>query len=300
LTQTGQVLERLRELSREHQIECEFEIVKIVTKGDRILDTMLSKVGGKGLFVKEIEQALMDKEIDIAIHSMKDMPFALQDGLTIGAIPVREDARDVIVSKDNLSLEHLPIGALVGTSSLRRACQVMNLRPDLRIESIRGNIDSRLNKLHTCSFDAILLAAAGLKRMGWEDRISAHVAIEQFVPAVGQGALGIECRSDDTFMLELLALIQHEPTALAVRSERAFLGSLNGGCEVPIGAHATIDADAATLTITAIVGTPDGRTLLRETLSGSATDPEALGIAIATKLKDQGAEQILASVRERG
>jgi hydroxymethylbilane synthase len=300
LTQTGQVLERLRELSREHQIECEFEIVKIVTKGDRILDTMLSKVGGKGLFVKEIEQALINKEIDIAIHSMKDMPFELPEGLMIGAIPEREDARDVIVSKDNLSLDHLPIGALVGTSSLRRACQVMHLRPDLRIESIRGNIDSRLNKLKSCSFDAILLAAAGLKRMGWEDRISAPVSLEQFVPAVGQGALGIECRSDDASMLELLALIQHEPTALAVRAERAFLGSLNGGCEVPIGAHATIDADASTLTITAIVGTPDGRTLLRETISGPSASPETLGVSVAAKLKEQGADQILAAVRERG
>lgn len=298
MTQTGQVLERLRELCRENQIECEFEIVKIVTKGDRILDTMLSKVGGKGLFVKEIEQALISKKIDIAIHSMKDMPFELPEGLMIGAIPVREDARDVIVSKDNLSLDHLPIGAIVGTSSLRRACQVMHLRPDLRIESIRGNIDSRLNKLMSCSFDAIILAAAGLKRMGWEDRITTHVALEQFVPAVGQGALGIECRSDDVFMLELLALIQHEPTALAVRAERAFLGSLNGGCEVPIGAHATIDADA--LTITAIVGTPDGRTLLRETISGPSANPESLGISVATKLKEQGADQILAAVRERG
>lgn len=293
-------MEQLRELSRKHGIDCDFEIHTIVTKGDRILDTMLSKVGGKGLFVKEIEQALLNQEIDIAIHSMKDMPFELPEGLVIGAIPEREDARDVIVSKNNLTLEQLPIGALVGTSSLRRACQLMNLRHDLRVESIRGNIDSRLNKLQAGSFDAILLAAAGLKRMGWEDRISANVALETFIPAVGQGALAIECRGDDTFMLNLLGLIQHEPTALAVRAERAFLGSLNGGCEVPIGAHATLDTDTSMLTITAIVGTPDGKQLLRETVSGPSTNPEQLGIEVGEQLKAQGAEQILASVRGRG
>ncbi|NQX60914.1 hydroxymethylbilane synthase [Paenibacillus qinlingensis] len=300
LTQTGQAVELLKQLASEHGIECQFEIKKIVTKGDRILDVTLSKVGGKGLFVKEIEQALTDGEIDIAVHSMKDMPFELPEGLVVGAIPKREDARDALITRGGKSLDELPQGALVGTSSLRRASQLQHHRPDLRIESIRGNIDSRLRKLEEENFDAIMLAAAGLHRIGWQDRISSYLPPELCLPAVGQGALCIECRGNDAFVLDLLGKFQHEPTALAVRAERAFLGRLNGGCQVPLGAYASVEnssgEDAPLLTLTGMVGTPDGVTMLKETASGN--DPEALGALVADKLIAQGAEKILAEVRE--
>ncbi|MCR8644176.1 hydroxymethylbilane synthase [Paenibacillus sp. N1-5-1-14] len=301
LTQTGQVVDQLKQLCEQHGIACEFEIKKIVTKGDRILDVTLSKVGGKGLFVKEIEQALFDGEIDMAVHSMKDMPFELPEGLVIGAIPEREDARDCLISGKGYTLDDLPQGALVGTSSLRRASQLQHRRPDLRIASIRGNIDSRLRKLESEGFDAIVLASAGMRRMGWADRTEHLLPPEHCVPAVGQGALCIECRGGDGFVLELLGRFQHEPTALAVRAERAFLGSLNGGCQVPLGAYAVVAPDTGSgaeplLTISAIVGTPDGKTLLREELSG--TNPEELGLAVAAKLKARGADRILAEVRE--
>lgn len=304
VTQTGMVVEQLRHLCKEHGIECEFEIRKIVTKGDRILDVTLSKVGGKGLFVKEIEQALLDGEADIAIHSMKDMPFALPDGLMIGAIPEREDARDCLITRDGRGFEELPSGSVVGTSSLRRECQLRNIRPDLQIESIRGNIDSRLKKLEMGQFDAIVLAAAGLKRMGWEDRITAYLQPDICVPAVGQGALCVECRADDDFVLKLLSLLQHEPTALAVRAERAFLGTLEGGCQVPIGAFAVMASDAQgtdtapMLQLTGIVGTPDGAELLREMQIGAGSNPESLGISIAEQLLARGADRILDSVRK--
>jgi hydroxymethylbilane synthase len=301
LTQTGQVVELLKQLAAEHGIACQFEIKKIVTKGDRILDVTLSKVGGKGLFVKEIEQALVDGDIDMAVHSMKDMPFELPEGLVVGAVPKREDPRDALITRGHRSLDELPQGALVGTSSLRRASQLQHLRPDLRIESVRGNIDSRLRKLDDENFDAILLAAAGLHRIGWQDRISAYLPPEICLPAVGQGALCIECRGGDAFMLDLLSRFQHEPTALAVRAERAFLGRLNGGCQVPLGAYASIRQDSSgsempQLTLTGMVGTPDGVTMLKETASGS--DPEALGLLVADKLIAQGAERILAEVRK--
>jgi len=303
LTQTGQAVEKLQQLADSLGIACKFEIRKIVTKGDRILDVTLSKVGGKGLFVKEIEQALLDGDIDMAVHSMKDMPFELPEGLVVGAVPQREDARDALITRGPRSLDELPQGALVGTSSLRRASQLQHVRPDLRIESVRGNIDSRLRKLDEENFDAILLASAGIHRMGWQDRISAYLPPEVCLPAVGQGALCIECRAADTFMLELLGEFQHEPTALAVRAERAFLGRLNGGCQVPLGAYASVSegvsnggAEAPMLTLTGMVGTPDGKTMLKETATGS--DPEALGLLIADKLIAQGADRILADVRE--
>lgn len=297
LTQTGQVVEQLRELCRQQGIECEFELKKIVTKGDRILDVTLSKVGGKGLFVKEIEQALFDGEIDMAVHSMKDMPAELPEGLIVGAVPRREDARDCLISNEGRSLDELPEGAKVGTSSLRRACQLQNHRPDLNIESIRGNIDSRLRKLETEGFDAILLAAAGLHRIGWQDRVSAYLPVEVCLPAVGQGALCIECRGDDDFVLDLLKQYNHEPTALAVAAERSFLGKLNGGCQVPIGAYASLgdEGGSPVITMTGMVGSPDGKTMLKETMTG--TDPDQLGIQLAEALIGRGAVDILAMVR---
>ncbi|QYR23365.1 hydroxymethylbilane synthase [Paenibacillus sp. sptzw28] len=301
LTQTGQVIDQLKELCELHKLEYDFEIRKIVTKGDRILDVTLSKVGGKGLFVKEIEQALFDGEIDLAVHSMKDMPYELPDGLMNAAVPKRIDPRDCLVTKGGLPLEQLPHGARVGTSSLRRACQLKHARPDLQLESIRGNIDSRIRKLETEGFDAIVLAAAGLQRMGWEDRISSYVPVEVSVPAVGQGALGIECRVDDSQVRHLLSLLNDPVSSLTVRAERSFLGALNGGCQIPIGAYATIvepanEESSALLEITGIVGSPDGSVLLKETLRGR--DPEALGQEAAAALKAKGADRILAELEE--
>jgi hydroxymethylbilane synthase len=298
LTQSGQVIDHLKRICEEHGLPYTFEIRKIVTKGDRILDVTLSKVGGKGLFVKEIEQALFDGEIDLAVHSMKDMPHELLVGLTIGAVPKRVDPRDCLVSRDYKSLAELPLGARVGTSSLRRACQLKHERPDLQLESIRGNIDSRIRKLETEGFDAIVLAAAGLTRMGWEERISTLIPVDSCIPAVGQGALGIECRSDDEELRALLVLYNDLETEMAVTAERSFLGVLNGGCQVPIGAYAVIrDNPDGTLDmeLTGMVGTPDGQTLLKETMSGA--DPVELGRMVAETLRGRGADRILAEVR---
>lgn len=318
LTQTGHVIADLERLSQEHGFGFTFEVKKIVTKGDRILDVTLSKVGGKGLFVKEIEQAMLEKEIDMAVHSMKDMPSELPEGLINGAVPKRVDPRDVLISNGGVALEELPPGARVGTSSLRRSSQIAALRPDLVIEPVRGNIDSRLQKLASGEYDAILLAAAGLSRMGWEDRVSAYLPPEVCLPAVGQGALGIECRADDAELRKLLALYNDADTALTVAAERTFLGALNGGCQVPIGAYAVLDAtvdvahaegagetaeDEATapsatrrlISLTGMVGTPDGSTILKETCTGE--DPVQLGEEVAKKLIARGAEKILSDVR---
>ncbi|MBE0342291.1 hydroxymethylbilane synthase [Paenibacillus sp. 28ISP30-2] len=293
LTQTGHVIEDLNVLCAEHGLDMQFVVKKILTKGDRILDVTLSKVGGKGLFVKEIEQAMLAGEIDMAVHSMKDMPSELPEGLVNGAVPRREDPRDCFVTLRFKSLEDLPQGAKVGTSSLRRASQIKSLRPDLQLEPVRGNIDSRLKKLETEGFDAIILAAAGLHRMGWKDRITSYIPEEDCLPAVGQGALGIECRANDEELLALLHLYNDRDTSATVAAERTFLGVLNGGCQVPIGAHAVwVDQE---IRLTGMVGSPDGEVILKETLQGN--DPQKLGEAVAASLIAKGAEQILAQVR---
>ncbi|MED4731757.1 hydroxymethylbilane synthase [Aneurinibacillus migulanus] len=288
LTQTNWVIERLKAFG----LPFEFEVKKIVTKGDRILDVTLSKVGGKGLFVKEIEQALLDGEIDMAVHSMKDMPAVLPPGLTIGCVPKRVDVRDVLISEDNQPLDKLPSGAIVGTSSLRRAAQLKAFRPDLVIEPIRGNIDTRMRKLKEESFSAIILAAAGLERMQWNGNITEFLPVEISLPAVGQGALAIECRADDKELLALLDKLNDKDTALAVKAERAFLRTLEGGCQVPIAAHATVTDDKVSLT--GLVADPDGHTILKENMESD--DPEALGVHLAYKLKEQGAGDILEKV----
>ncbi|SEJ83606.1 hydroxymethylbilane synthase [Paenibacillus polymyxa] len=293
LTQTGHVIEDLNALCAEHGLDLQFVVKKILTKGDRILDVTLSKVGGKGLFVKEIEQAMLAGEIDMAVHSMKDMPSELPEGLVNGAVPRREDPRDCLITLGAKSLEDLPPGAKVGTSSLRRASQIKSMRPDLQLEPVRGNIDSRLKKLETEGFDAIILAAAGLHRMGWKDRITSYIPEEACLPAVGQGALGIECRASDEELLALLKLYNHQDTSATVAAERTFLGVLNGGCQVPIGAHA-VWADQE-ISLTGMVGSPDGEVILKETLQGN--DPQKLGEAVAASLIAKGAEQILAQVR---
>lgn len=299
LTQTGQVIDELKRICERQGFNCDFEIRKIVTKGDRILDVTLSKVGGKGLFVKEIEQALLDGEIDLAVHSMKDMPYELPEGLINGATPKRVNPLDCLVTKTGGGLNELPKGARVGTSSLRRSCQIKYMRPDLQLESIRGNIDSRIRKLETEGFDAVVLAAAGLTRMGWEARISALVPEDVCIPAVGQGALGIECRENDKEVRGLLAFLNDEETEIAVRAERSFLGTLHGGCQVPIGAYATIvskdhDGDGPLLELTGMVGSPDGSTLLKEMKRGR--NPEELGKEVAQSLIASGADRILAEI----
>ncbi|ANE47154.1 porphobilinogen deaminase [Paenibacillus swuensis] len=297
LTQTNQVIDHLQNLCTARGLSVNFEVKKIVTKGDQILDVTLSKVGGKGLFVKEIEQALLDRHIDMAVHSMKDMPWELPEGLINGAIPKRVDPRDCIISKGNLKLNELPQGAKVGTSSLRRASQLQQYRPDLNIEPIRGNIDSRIKKLDTEGFDAIVLAAAGLYRMGWEDKISEYLTVEVCLPAVGQGSLGIECRGDDMPMLEILSMLNDPYTELTVKAERAFLRELNGGCQVPIGAYAVLvdGEEGHGIQLTGYVATPDGSEQIKETLTG--TDPVALGKELAERCKVKGADRILSQVR---
>jgi hydroxymethylbilane synthase len=297
LTQTQQVIDDLKALARNHELEYDFEVRKIVTKGDRILDVTLSKVGGKGLFVKEIEQAMFDKEIDLAVHSMKDMPSELPEGLMIGCIPKREDPRDALISRKGVKLADLPERSVVGTSSLRRSSQLQHLRTDFFVESLRGNIDSRLKKLEDGAYDAILLAAAGLHRMGWESRITEYISEDVCVPAVGQGALAIENRADDEELKQFLKLYNDERTALAVTAERSFLHTLNGGCQVPIGAHARLveSGSGAVISLTGMVGSADGAVLLKETMEGS--DAAELGRRLGDKLLSMGAARILDEAR---
>jgi hydroxymethylbilane synthase len=251
-------------------------------------------VGGKGLFVKEIEQAMLDGEIDFAVHSMKDMPAEMPKGLTIGAVPVRENPRDCLISRGGLTLDQLPAGAVVGTSSLRRQAQVLALRPDLTVEPVRGNLDTRLRKLREGRFDAILLAVAGLSRLDWKREITEELGVDRMLPAVGQGALAIQCREDDREMLELLREIHHEETARAVKAERTFLAAFQGGCHLPIAAYAETVGEEVRLT--GLVAHPDGRNVLKATLSGK--DEKAVGEALARELIDRGAKQLLLEVRE--
>ncbi|MEW9675433.1 hydroxymethylbilane synthase [Lentibacillus sp. L22] len=291
LTQTEWVINQLKQLG----VQNEFEIKKIVTKGDRILDVTLSKVGGKGLFVKEIEQAMYDKEIDFAVHSMKDMPAKLPEKLMIGSIPVREDHRDAYIAKNHLALADLPTGAIVGTSSLRRAAQVLANRPDITIKSIRGNVETRLRKLEEEDYDAIILATAGMKRMGWsEDLITEYLEPDMCVPAVGQGALAIECREDDQEVREILEQLNDAYTCKTVTAERTFLHLLEGGCQIPIAGYAYLQGSE--IVLTALVATSDGKTVLKEVIRG--TDPVAVGKQAADNLIQRGAKEIVDDVKE--
>lgn len=292
LTQTNWVADQLKKLG----VPFEFEVKEIVTKGDRILDVTLSKVGGKGLFVKEIEQALLNKEIDMAVHSMNDMPAVLPQGLTIGCIPHREDHRDVLISKGHMTLRDLPKGAKVGTSSLRRSAQILAERPDLEIKWIRGNIDTRLAKLETDEYDAIILAAAGLSRMGWSsDVVTEYLEPEVCLPAVGQGALAIECREDDKELLDELLKLTSKETKETVTAERAFLHKMEGGCQVPIAGYATI-TDNAQISLTALVADPNGKIIYKETVMGE--DPVIVGEKAAAILTEQGAKQLIDRVKQ--
>ncbi len=272
------------------------ELVGMTTKGDKILDTPLAKIGGKGLFVKELEQGMLDGRADIAVHSMKDVPVELPEGLHLPVIMEREDPRDAFVSNRWSSLEELPAGARVGTASLRRQCQLMELRPDLEYLPLRGNVNTRLKKLDAGEYDAIILAAAGLLRLGLAGRIRALLDPAQSLPAIGQGAIGIECRVDDERVNQLIAPLHHQPTALRVAAERAMNERLEGGCQVPIAGHAVLEDDE--LWLRGLVGSLDGRTILRAEIRGPARDATGLGVIVADRLLAEGADEILAALRE--
>jgi hydroxymethylbilane synthase len=276
-------------------IDTRIEIIK--TTGDKITDVALAKVGAsaglKGVFTKEIEEALLGGQIDLAVHSLKDLPADLDQGLALGAIPERADPRDALVGRP---LAELPPGARVGTSSLRRAAQLRHLRPDLVVENIRGNIDTRLRKQQDGLYDAILLASAGLHRMGWQQRIAQTLDPELMAPAIGQGALGIEIRAGDDATREILQPLNHAATATTTSAERALLRALGGGCQVPLGGYALLAGGR--LHLSAVVVSPDGATLVGAHEEGSPDDPEGLGLRVAQQLRAQGAEDIMRSVLE--
>ncbi|WP_022664568.1 hydroxymethylbilane synthase [Desulfospira joergensenii] len=287
LWQANYIKDRIEDLSPETRVE----IMIIKTTGDRITDRPLAMVGGKGLFVKEIEAALMEKKIDLAVHSMKDMPGDLPEGLIIGAIPERENPFDVLVSKDNTALADYPAGARVGTSSLRRASQLKHVRPDLEIASIRGNLDTRLKKLKSGEYDAIVLAAAGLIRLGQAGEITEYLDEVTMVPAVGQGALCIETREDDRKIGEVMEGLDHGPTRTCVTGERAFLRQIEGSCHIPVACFGKIKDEEVRLT--AVVASEDGTTLVREEILSPAGDVEEFGQQLANQVLDRGGRKIL-------
>ncbi len=272
--------------------DLDVEIKVIKTSGDKIQNVPLTQIGGKGLFVKEIEEALMAREVDLAVHSMKDVPMKLPYELHISIITERETPYDALVSKNGVPLDDLPKGAKVGTGSLRRSSQLAQYRPDLEIVGLRGNIDTRLKKLETEGLDAIILAAAGLKRMGWEDKITEIIPPDVILPAMGQGAVGIETRKRDPDVHGLLYDLDHEDTHWALDAERAFVGLLEGGCQVPIGAHATLDENG-TLTVRGLVASLDGKTVYKWDKQGPATDASKLGRELGQDLLKMGADKIL-------
>ena len=267
---------------------------RIQTSGDKILDVPLAKIGGKGLFVKEIEDALLSKEIDLAVHSMKDVPTALPEGLDILCVPPREDPRDALITRDGCRLDQLKPGARIGTSSLRRQAQLLHYRPDFTIEMLRGNLDTRLRKLREGQFDAIVLAAAGLRRLAWDAEITEYLPVHLSLPAIAQGALGIEARSDDTFVRELLSRFEHRPTRITVTAERALLHRLEGGCQVPIAAHAALEGDR--LTVDGLVASVDGRRVIRHQIQGPASEAQTLGTKLAERLLADGGDVILKEI----
>jgi hydroxymethylbilane synthase len=310
------------ELQRLHPA-LDIELSKIKTTGDRILDVPLAQVGGKGLFVKEIEEAMLRKEADIAVHSMKDVPTEFPEGLHLAVICQREDPKDALVVSEKFNpptpalkkggkagsekVEHgtgtksllyaLPQGVRIGTSSLRRSCQLLSIRPDFKIAQLRGNLDTRLRKLDEGRFDAIILAAAGIKRLGLSDRITEILPFEISLPAIGQGAIGIECRSDDEFIHGLIAPLDHPSTSVCVKAERAFLRRLEGGCQVPIAAHARLDTSS--LIIDGLVGSISGDRIIKGRIEGKPEQAEQLGVMLAEDVLSRGAKEILDEVYER-
>ncbi|SBS33001.1 Porphobilinogen deaminase [Marinomonas spartinae] len=270
------------------------ELLGMTTKGDQILDSPLSKIGGKGLFVKELETALMDGRADIAVHSMKDVPMAFPEGLGLAVICEREDPTDAFVSNHFATIDDLPAGSIIGTSSLRRSCQLRMNRPDLVIKDLRGNVNTRLRKMDEGEYDAIILATAGLIRLNMQDRIRLRIPVEISLPAGGQGAMGIECRSEDLDTIELLKPLQHNETATRVIAERAVNERLNGGCQAPIACYATLSGDD--LFIRGLVGSPDGKTMIESQITGHKDNAKNLGVSVAEDLLTKGADAILAAI----
>ncbi len=273
------------------------ELVKIKTSGDKIQDVPLAKVGGKGLFTKEIEESLLRSETDLAVHSMKDVPMDLPTALTISVVTEREDPRDALISKNNLGLEKLPKGARVGTGSFRRTTQLLHFRPDLEVIPLRGNVETRLKKMDTENLDAVILAAAGLIRLGKQELITEYISPKIMLPGGGQGAVGIETRRGDMGAMNMLFPLDHEETHLALDAERGFLKRLEGGCQVPIGVYATVEG--MDLEIDGLVGSLDGKTIIRSQKKGSTVDPGKIGKELAEELLSRGADKILNEVYGR-
>jgi hydroxymethylbilane synthase len=287
----------VRERIAARYLDLQVDLVTVRTKGDRVRDRPLSAIGGKGLFVKEIEEALQKKEIDIAVHSLKDVPAELPDNLSIGAIPEREDPCDVLISKNNEPLEDLPKGARIGTSSLRRAAQLLHYRPDLEIVPIRGNVDTRIKKLHSLDFHAIIVAAAGLRRMDLEGRITQALPFNLMLPAIGQGALGLELRIDDQDTGNMVMFLDHYPTHTAVEAERAFLKELKGGCQLPVACFGELTGN--TLFLDGMVADVRGEKIVRDRISGRPQEADALGTALAKRILEAGARAILEDIYKR-
>jgi hydroxymethylbilane synthase len=269
-------------------------LVKIKTKGDKVLDSPLTKIGGKGLFVKEIEEALLRRDVDVAVHSMKDLPAELPEGLQIAVYPEREDPRDAFVSLEYQTLSALPEGSSVGTGSLRRSAQLLHLRSDLQVVPLRGNVDTRLKKLDSENLQAVILATAGLRRLGYAHRITQVLSTEEILPAVGQGALGLELRQEDTKTKDALNFLNHEKTELTVRAERAFLNKLEGGCQVPIAAYSRMEGGR--IILQGLVGELDGSRVIKDEVAGQKDRPEDIGIRLADKVLSAGADKILAKI----
>jgi len=280
-----------------HYPDIRVDLIKITTKGDRIINRPLSTIGGKGLFVKEIEESLSRGEIDVAVHSLKDVPAELPDNLYLGIIPKREDPHDVMLSKDNIPLKDLPVGSCIGTSSLRRSAQILHYRPDLKIMPLRGNLDTRIRKLDSADIQAIVVAAAGLIRIGLADKITQPLSFDFMVPAVGQGALGLEFRLDDEETINMLKCLDHYATRVAVEAERSFLMELQGGCQVPIAGFARLKDKS--LLLDGLVADLDGGTIFRDTVIGLPEKAKELGAALAHMLLDAGAGKILEKIYGR-
>jgi hydroxymethylbilane synthase len=279
-----------KEIERVHS-NVQVELVRLKTTGDKILDSPLAKIGGKGLFVKEIEEALLNERVDLAVHSMKDVPAELPEGLILATFPAREDPRDAFVSVKYGNLEQLPQGARVGTGSLRRAAQLLHIRPDLKLVPLRGNVDTRLRKLEGGEFQAIILAAAGMRRLGFEERISQLLSTEQILPAIGQGALGLEVRHDDEQTIGLIDFLNDEETQVTVKAERAFLKELEGGCQVPMAAFSRLDSER--LDLEGMVAELDGSNVIRDRITGERDEAEDMGVRLARRLLASGADEIL-------
>ena len=280
-------------LTAEHK-EIEVILQHIVTTGDKILDVPLAKIGGKGLFTKELENAMLAGDIDLAVHSLKDMPTELPEGLTLAAITERMDPEDAFISPKYKTIDGLPQGAKIGTSSLRRKAQLLHYRPDLVAVDLRGNIDTRLKKLEQENLDGILLAVAGLKRLGWDGQITQIVPMNICLPAVGQGALAIEARENDSEVLPLLACLEHPPTRAAVTAERAFLREVEGGCQIPIGVYGSVQEGG--LSVEAIIASPDGKSVIRDKIEGSPEGAALLGVTLARRMLDAGGRQLLSCI----